>query len=46
MIDRLIQKLGAIPAITLFCSPDLVGYYEASSFLATRQVVMQRSSRS
>jgi ribosomal protein S18 acetylase RimI-like enzyme len=45
LLDRLIRELGAIPIVTLFCSPDLVRYYEASSFLATRQVVMHRSSR-
>jgi ribosomal protein S18 acetylase RimI-like enzyme len=36
VLDRLIQELGAIPVITLFCSPGLARYYEASSFLATR----------
>jgi len=45
VLDRLIQELGAIPVVTLFCSPDLVRYYEANFFLATRQVVMHRSSR-
>jgi GNAT superfamily N-acetyltransferase len=45
VLNRLIQELGAIPVVTLFCSPDLVAYYEAGSFLATRQVVMHRSSR-
>jgi ribosomal protein S18 acetylase RimI-like enzyme len=43
LLDRLISELGATPVVTLFCSPDLVRYYEASSFLATRQVVMHRS---
>jgi ribosomal protein S18 acetylase RimI-like enzyme len=45
VLDRLLQELAAIPVVTLFCSPDLVGYYEVSSFAATRQVVMHRSSR-
>ena len=45
LLGRLIEDLGAIPVVTLFCSPDLVRYYEASSFAATRQVVMHRSSR-
>jgi ribosomal protein S18 acetylase RimI-like enzyme len=45
VLDRLIEELGAIPVVTLFCSPDLVDYYEASSFRATRQVVMHRPSR-
>jgi ribosomal protein S18 acetylase RimI-like enzyme len=43
VLDRLMSELGAIPVVTLFCSPDLVRYYEASSFRATRQVVMHRS---
>jgi predicted GNAT superfamily acetyltransferase len=45
VVDRLIQELGAIAVATLFCSADLVGYYEASSFPATKQVVMHRASR-
>ncbi len=45
LLDRLIQELDAIPVVTLFCSPDLVRYYEASSFGATGQVVMHRSTR-
>jgi GNAT superfamily N-acetyltransferase len=44
MLGRLIQELGAVPIVTLFCSPDLVRYYEACSFLATRQVVMHRGA--
>ena len=43
VLDRLISELGAIPVVSLFCSADLVRYYEASSFAATRQVVMHRS---
>jgi ribosomal protein S18 acetylase RimI-like enzyme len=45
VLDRLLQELGPIPVVTLFCSPGLVRYYEASSFIATRQVVMHRSSQ-
>jgi GNAT superfamily N-acetyltransferase len=45
VLERLIQELAAIPVVTLFCSPDLVRYYEASSFVATSQVVMHRNSR-
>lgn len=44
VLDRLISELGGIPVVTLFCSAELVRYYEASSFAATRQVVMHRSS--
>jgi ribosomal protein S18 acetylase RimI-like enzyme len=43
VLDRLISELGGIPVITLFCQAGLVRYYEASSFAATRQVVMHRS---
>jgi GNAT superfamily N-acetyltransferase len=45
LLDRLIQALDAIPVVTLFCAPDLVRYYEASFFAATRQVVMHRTQR-
>ena len=45
MLSRLIQELGTTPLVTLFCSPDLVRYYEANSFRATSQVVMHRSSQ-
>jgi ribosomal protein S18 acetylase RimI-like enzyme len=43
VIDRLIHELGAIPVVTPFCLPGLVRYYEASSFLATMQLVMHGS---
>jgi ribosomal protein S18 acetylase RimI-like enzyme len=46
LLDRLVAELAAIPVVTLFCSSGLVRYYEASSFEATRQVVMHRSTRS
>jgi hypothetical protein len=39
----LMEQLRPIPVVTLFCSPDLVRYYEASSFRRTRQVVMHRA---
>jgi ribosomal protein S18 acetylase RimI-like enzyme len=45
VLGRLIRELGGIPIVTLFCSPDLVRYYEACSFRPTRQVVMHRSSQ-
>ncbi len=44
LLDALLDELGTIPVVTLFCSHDLVGYYQASSFMPTRQVVMHRSS--
>jgi hypothetical protein len=37
------EQLKPVPVVTLFCSPDLVGHYEASSFRGTRQVVMHRA---
>jgi GNAT superfamily N-acetyltransferase len=43
LLDRLLAELRPIPVVTLFCSRDLVGYYEASSFVATRQVVLHRA---
>jgi ribosomal protein S18 acetylase RimI-like enzyme len=43
LLAGLTEQLGAVPVVTLFCSPDLVPYYEASSFRKTRQVVMHRN---
>jgi ribosomal protein S18 acetylase RimI-like enzyme len=40
LLASLMEQLGPVPVVTLFCSPDLVSYYEASSFRASRQVVM------
>jgi hypothetical protein len=43
LLAGLMEQLKPVPVVTLFCSPDLVGHYEASSFRRTRQVVMHRS---
>jgi GNAT superfamily N-acetyltransferase len=43
LLAGLTEQLGPVPVVTLFCSPDLVPYYEASSFRKTRQVVMHRN---
>jgi GNAT superfamily N-acetyltransferase len=43
LLAGLTEQLGPVPLVTLFCSPDLVPYYEASSFKKTRQVVMHRN---
>jgi GNAT superfamily N-acetyltransferase len=43
LLTGLMEQLEPIPVVTLFCSPDLVRYYEASSFRSTRQVVMHRT---
>jgi GNAT superfamily N-acetyltransferase len=43
LLAGLMEQLRPIPVVTLFCSPDLVRYYEASSFRRTRQVVMHRA---
>jgi ribosomal protein S18 acetylase RimI-like enzyme len=40
LLAGLMELLQPVPVVTLFCSPDLVGHYEASSFRRTRQVVM------
>lgn len=46
LIAGLMEQLGPVPVVTLFCSPDLVRHYEASSFTRTRQVVMHRPGAS
>jgi GNAT superfamily N-acetyltransferase len=43
LLAGLMDQLGRVPVVTLFCSPDLVHYYEASSFWRTHQVVMHRA---
>jgi ribosomal protein S18 acetylase RimI-like enzyme len=45
LLGGLMEQLRPAPVVTLFCSPDLVRYYEASSFRRTRQVVMHRAWR-
>jgi hypothetical protein len=44
LLDRLLQKLDAIPVVMLVCSLDLVRCYEISAFLVTREAVMHRRS--
>ena len=34
LMDCLMATLGAIPVVTLFCSPELVPFYELQSFAA------------
>jgi GNAT superfamily N-acetyltransferase len=40
LLAGLMELLRPVPLVTLFCSPGLVSYYEASSFKKTKQVVM------
>jgi GNAT superfamily N-acetyltransferase len=40
LVDTLVDTLGGVPVITLFCGADLVPLYERSSFVSTRQVVL------
>jgi ribosomal protein S18 acetylase RimI-like enzyme len=42
LLDGLMDLLGPVPLVTLFCSRDLTAYYEAAAFKATRQVVLHR----
>ncbi len=45
LLAGLMEQSGPVPVVTLFCSPDLVRYYEAGSFRRSRQVVMHRAQR-
>jgi GNAT superfamily N-acetyltransferase len=45
LLAGLTEQLRPVPVVTLFCSPDLVAYYEGSSFKKTRQVVMHRTGQ-
>ena len=38
ILDRL-----PVPVVSLFCEPDLAGYYETTGFQRTEQVVLHRS---
>jgi hypothetical protein len=42
LVDCLMATLRPIPVVTLFCSPDLVPFYELHSFRGTNQIVMHR----
>ncbi len=42
LMDCLMETLGPILVVTLFCSPDLAPFYELHSFGGTKQTVMQR----
>ncbi len=42
LMDCLMEALGPIPVVTLFCSPDLVPFYELHSLRGTKQIVMHR----
>lgn len=43
LMSRLLEQLRPIPIITLFCSVDLVSFYESTGFRPTKQVVLHRS---
>ncbi|MGF9697889.1 GNAT family N-acetyltransferase [Paenibacillus sp. MABNR03] len=40
MIERILSELKNIDVISLFCTDDLVGFYEGSGFKKTKQIVM------
>jgi hypothetical protein len=43
LIDVLLTQLTDIPVISLFCTADLVGFYDRHGFQRTHQVVMHRA---
>jgi ribosomal protein S18 acetylase RimI-like enzyme len=42
LVDGLLDALGDVPVVSLFCSADLAPVYKRSSFEPTRQVVLHR----
>jgi GNAT superfamily N-acetyltransferase len=42
LVEVLMKQLAHIPAVSLFCTADLVDFYELSGFHRTHQVVMHR----
>jgi GNAT superfamily N-acetyltransferase len=43
LVAAILDLLAPIPVVTLFCSTDLVAYYEATGFHPTEQVVLHRT---
>lgn len=43
LIEALMKQLADVPTVSLFCTADLVSFYEVGGFHHTRQVVMHRS---
>jgi ribosomal protein S18 acetylase RimI-like enzyme len=43
LVASLMDQLRPVPVVSLFCTPDLVAFYEASNFRTTKQVVLHRS---
>ncbi len=42
LVRSLLDQLGSIPVVSLFCSRDLVPFYEGTDFRSTTQVVLHR----
>jgi GNAT superfamily N-acetyltransferase len=42
LVCRLLAQLDPIPVVSLFCSRELVAFYEATDFRPTAQVVLHR----
>jgi GNAT superfamily N-acetyltransferase len=40
LVRSLLDELGSIPVVSLFCSRDLVPFYEGAEFRPTTQVVL------
>ncbi|GAA2375909.1 GNAT family N-acetyltransferase [Dactylosporangium salmoneum] len=43
LVAAILDLLTPIPVVSLFCSTDLVRFYEASGFHPTKQVVLHRT---
>jgi GNAT superfamily N-acetyltransferase len=46
LLEALLEELAHIPVVSLFCTADLVGFYDLHGFHRTHQVVMHRDSGS
>jgi GNAT superfamily N-acetyltransferase len=42
LVATILDLVEPIPVVSLFCSTDLAGYYEAAGFYRTDQVVLHR----
>jgi GNAT superfamily N-acetyltransferase len=43
LVRSLLDQLGSVPVVSLFCSRELVPFYEATDFHPTAQVVLHRN---
>jgi GNAT superfamily N-acetyltransferase len=46
LMVRLLEEIGNVAKVNLFCEPPVTGFYEGNGFRQTSYVLMQREKRS